>query len=514
MSKKRIAAIDIGSNAPKMMIAEEGPDGRPRIIETLRATLSLGVDTYNNQIISESSMSRLCNQLLLFKQKLTEYQVKEYRVVATSAVREALNRDFVLARISQLTGMECEVLSNSEERYFHNLVLSETFSEYREVVKQSAIILDLGAGSIQISSYADGRRLMSQNVKLGYLRVSELFSQLQARSGDFSQVMNEYIGSQLDALELYDSYNNSPPALIAVGNDLGYLRVFAGLLEADDTYLSATALEALYERLLRVTPLDLTLHHGMPADVAEILLPAAMIIYRFLKQYKVAGLYIPAMQLGQGLLMDMAKTAFHFRPAHDHDADLLSSARMMALRFGGKLTHLEAKERDAAVIAKALGKKYFLNERFIILLKTAVWLSEIGKFIHTVNYAVYSAEIIQHSEFVGLSDRETEIISSSIRFLPGNDVPVDPGLNYHSYNHRLTVLQITGILRLVDALEIAREAKIKHLKAVLKKRTLTLQIESEADWTLEGWAVSERARLMNELFGLQVRLLVTDSSKE
>ena len=58
MSKKRIAAIDIGSNAPKMMIAEEGPDGRPRIIETLRATLSLGVDTYNNQIISESSMSR------------------------------------------------------------------------------------------------------------------------------------------------------------------------------------------------------------------------------------------------------------------------------------------------------------------------------------------------------------------------------------------------------------------------------------------------------------------------
>ncbi len=508
MQRKHIAAIDIGSNAPKLMIADAGKDGKPRVLETIRATLSLGIDTYNNQVISEESMSRLCDLLLQFKMKMEEYKVSEYRVVATSAVREALNQDFVLARISQLTGIECEVLSNSEERYLHNLALSENFSQYPHLVEKGAIVLDLGAGSIQISSYSHSRRLMTQNLKLGYLRVSELFSEMQVRTGDVARLMNEYIGSQLDTLELYGPEAQAPLSLIAVGNDLGYLRSFAGLSDPDDSFLSAAQLEEVYLRLLRETPLDLTLHHGIPSDVSEILLPAAMILYRFLKQYNVAGVFIPPMQLNNGLLLHMAKTAYNFKPAHDHEADLISAVKMMALRFGGRKKHLEHMERDAIEIARALGKKFFINDKFLLLLRVSVWLSELGKFIHTVNYPIYSAEIVEHLEFIGLSDRETEIVSESIRFLPGDDVPVDPGLAYHTYNHRLTVLQLTGILRLVDALEITRQSRIKSIQAKLKKRTLKLQVESEEDLALENWAVSGRSRLMNELFGLQINFKV------
>ncbi len=508
MEKKRIAAIDIGSNAPKMLIAEQGEKGKPRVIETLRATLSLGVDTYNNGVISEESMSRLCDLLKQFKHKLTEYRVSDYRVVATSAVREAVNSDFVLARISQLTGMDCEILSNSQERYFHNLVLSENFTDFPDLIDKGAIVLDLGAGSIQVSSYSHGRRLMTQNLKLGYLRVSELFSEMQARSSDFSSLMNEYIGSQLDALELYGTETQQALSLIVVGNDLGYLRSFAGLTEDGYSYLTDEQVESLYRRLLRETPLDLTLHHGIPADVSEIMLPATMILYRFYKQYSVSGVYMPPMLLGNGVLLDMATETYHYKPKHDHVADLLSAVRIMALKFGGKASHLEAMERDAVEIARALGKKYFINDRFVLLLTVSVWLSEIGKFIHSVDYPVYSAEIIEHAEFIGLSDRETEILSESIRFLPGNDVPVDPELQYHTYNHRLTVLQITGILRVVDALEISRSNKIREIKAVLKKRTLRLTLVSDDDLTLENWAVSDRSRLMNELFGLQLIIKV------
>ncbi len=508
MEKKRIAAIDIGSNAPKMLIAEQGPKGKPRVIETLRATLSLGIDTYNNGVISEESMSRLCDLLKQFKLKLDEYKVTDYRVVATSAVREAVNSDFVLARISQLTGMECEILSNSQERYFHNLVLSENFPDYNRLIEKGAIVLDLGAGSIQISSYSHGRRLMTQNLKLGYLRVSELFSEMQARSSDFSALMNEYIGSQLDALELYGTERQQALSLIVVGNDLGYLRAFAGLTDESDSFLTGDQVEQLYRRLLRVTPLELTLHHGIPADVSEIMLPATMILYRFFKEYSVSGVYMPPMLLGQGVLFDMAVPAYRYKPKHDHVEDLLSAVRIMALRFGGKTSHLEAMERDATAIAQALGKRFFINDRFVLLLRVSVWLSEIGKFIHTVDYPIYSAEIVEHAEFIGLSDRETEILSESIRFMPGNEVPVDPDLQYHTYNHRLTVLQITGILRIVDALEISRRNKIRQIKAVLKKRTLKLTLESDEDLTLETWAVSDRSRLMNELFGLQLVIKV------
>ena len=146
---KRIAAIDIGSNAPKMMIAEAAEDGRPRVIETIRGTLSLGSDTYKNQAISEERLNRLGELLKNFQTKLKEYKVKNYRVTATSAVREAVNRDFVIARINQLTGMHCEVLSNSAERYYHNMVLAENFPTFNELAEQGTIVLDLGAGSLQ-----------------------------------------------------------------------------------------------------------------------------------------------------------------------------------------------------------------------------------------------------------------------------------------------------------------------------------------------------------------------------
>lgn len=513
MKKSRIAAIDIGSNSPKMMISEAGEDGRPRIIETIRGTLSLGIDTYNQQAVSEERLVRLCELLGGFKEKLTEYKVSDYRVAATSAVREAVNRDFVVARIKQLTGIQCEVLSNSEERYLHNLVLSESFPEFERLAREGTIIVDLGAGSVQVSAFADGKRLMSQNLKLGYLRVSELFSQLQAKASNFALVMNEYIGSQLDSLDISSYKQNRKWTLIAIGNDLDYLRRFAGLADAKENFLPAPAVESAYERLLSTRALDLSLHHGVPSDVSETLLPAAMILHRFVLQSEADGIYMPSVQLSHGLLLELAQEHYDFKPSRDQDADLLSAVRTMALRFGGKKKHLEAMERDALAIVKALGKKFFLNERFALLTRAAVWLSEIGKFVHAVDYPLYSSEIVGHSEFIGLSERETEILSRSIRYLPGNDVPVDRDLEYHSYNHRLTVLQLTAILRLTDALESSRMNKIKDIKASLKKRVLTVRVQTEEDMSLETWAVGERSRLMSELFGIKIVLKVKNPKK-
>ncbi len=514
MPKRRIAAIDIGSNAPKMMIAEADANGKPRIVESLRANLALGVDTYNTHFISEESMRQLCEILLGFQVKLEEYNVEDYRVVATSAVREAVNRDFVLARISQLTNFECEVLSNSEERYHHNFVLSENFQDYEELIDQGAILLDLGAGSIQISTYQNGRRLMSQNAKLGYLRISELFSKLQTRSKNFSQVMNEYIGSQLTSLEIEGVSANTKWNLIVVGNDLAYMRIFMGLGSDKDTFLSATDFYAFYKQLLNTQALDLTLHHQVPADVAEILLPAAIIINRFLSQYGMEGIYMPPMQLGEGILLEMAKLKYKYKPHHDHDADLLSSVKMMARRFGVDEKHVSNMERDVVGIHDAMGKKSFINKRSKYLLRLGVWLSEIGKYIHNIDYHVYSSEIVNNTEFIGLSDRETEILGESIRFIPGNEVPVNPKLEYHTYNFRLTVLQLSAVLRIADALEASRNNKLHDVQFKYKKTKLTIHIKTDEDVTLERWAISDRTKLMEELFGLTLVVKVSGVDKE
>ncbi len=506
MPKKRIAAIEIGSNAPKMLIAQAGLNGKPKVIEPLRATLALGVDTYNTQLITEESMRELCEILLGFKEKLNEYMIEDYRVVATSAVREALNRDFVIHRIKQLTDFSCEIFSNSEERYLHNLVLSENFADYERLIEEGAIVLDLGAGSIQISSYEDGRRIMSQNAKLGYLRISELFSALQVRSVDFAQVMNEYIDSQLSSLEIEGLETDKNWNLIVVGNDLAYFRTFMGLTDEGTTYISKEAFMDRYQILLDSDSMDLSLHYQVPSDIAEILLPSAMIIFRFLQEYHMDGFYLPPMQLGEGILLEMAKKSFGYKINHNHDKDLLASVKRLAKRFAVDMDHVARMERDALAIHKALGKKSFVNKRSAFLLQLAVYLAEIGRYIHPNNYHIYSADIVEHAEFIGLSDRETEILAEAIHFIPGNDIPVDPNLEYHTYNFRLTVLQLSAVLRLVDAIEISRQDKLQDIRVRLHKSKLRISLETEEDLTLEQWSVSERSRLLEELFGVEVEV--------
>ena len=506
MASTRIAAIDIGSNAPKLFIAEKGKDGKPKIVESVRANLSLGVDTYNNQVISEESITELCDILKRFKKKLLEYKVKDFRVVATSAVREAKNRDFVLERIRQRTGFDCEVLSNSEERHLHNIGLSESFPDFEVLAKDKAIVVDMGAGSVQVTSYKAGERQISHNLKLGYLRMTELFAEIQARSSNYDQVMNDYIGAQLNTLNIYGLDFTENANLIALGNDLQYLYKFSDIATPNNNFFSNLDIQKIYDLLLRTSPLELTLHYDVPSDVADNLLTIVMILNNFLTPYEIDGLYLPEVELSYGLLLDIAASAYKYKIMHDHTKDLVAATDVMALQFGGSLEHLKAKERDAYAIYKVLSKKFNLSEDFEMLLRMSAKLSEVGKFIIPDDYLLTSAGIIRQNEFIGLSGRAAEIIADTITFSVGNEIPDDAHLNYRSYNYRLQVLQQAAILRVVNALEYSGENKITAITTTLNKDTLLIEVEVNRDITLEHWMLMQSSKLIEELFGLKLVL--------
>lgn len=505
MSKKRIAAIDIGSNAPKLMIAEKGKDNRPKIIESVRANLALGVDTYNYHVISEESLDELSEILIGFKQKLNEYKIKKYRVVATSAVREAKNKDFVLARIKQRTGFECEVLSNSEERYLHNLALSEDWSEFKKLSDEGCIVLDMGAGSLQVSAFNNKSRLMSQNLKLGFLRMNELFSAIQSRSSSYDKMMGDYISSKISALELFGLESNSNMQLVAAGNDVEYVRYLLDL-DPDETYVSAADILDIYSKLLRTTPLELTLHDNIPNDVAENLFSIVLIIFRFLSALDLSGVYLPNMQLSYGLLFDLAMREFSYKPKHNHIKDTISAVNVMVKRYGGDLDHLYAKERDALAIYNVLKKQYEFPDNFEILLRLTVRMSELGKYIIPENHEKTSAAIVQQNEFIGLSSRSTEMIADAIRYSGGDEIPDSKKLRYRSYNYRMTVLKLTAILRVASALEFSATNKVEAIETKLKENELRLTLHVNDDINLERFALQKRSSLLKELFGISIDL--------
>ncbi len=506
MAVKRIAAIDIGSNAPRLMIAELRDNSLPKVIDSVRATLSLGVDTYNNNHISEASINELCEILENFKLKLKEYNIKDYRVVATSAVREADNRDFVLARIKQKTKFECEILSNSEERYLHNLALSETFPMFEDLSIEGMVVVDMGAGSVQISSYKDGNRNMSQNLKLGYLRMSELFSEIKTRSSNYDQMMNDYISSQLHSLGIFGLNSNDDVSMIANGNDLEFIRNLDSLIDLDGDYVSKEQLLELYSILQRTRPLELTLHHSIPSDVAGNILTIVMILLRFLDALSLEGLYIPRMQLSFGVILYRAIEEKQYESKHSHYNDLISAVDVMVRQYGGYIEHLDAKEKDALAIYKVLAKKHDFAEDAELKLRLTAKLSEVGKFIVPDEYEETSAEVVLANEFIGISDHSTEIIANSIRYSAGIETPMSDELNYRSSNFRQQVIQGAAILRVVDSLEYSAKNKIKSIKTKLRKGVLTLEVETNEDLSLERWMLQQKAVLLEEFFGVKLVL--------
>ena len=119
MASKVFAAIDVGSNELSMKVYEITPKKGAREIDYVNSTVELGSDTYNSGRITEDSIMKVCEILNKFRRKMREYDVREYKAYASSAVREAENSVMVLERIKQHTGIDVSVLSNSEQRFMN-----------------------------------------------------------------------------------------------------------------------------------------------------------------------------------------------------------------------------------------------------------------------------------------------------------------------------------------------------------------------------------------------------------
>ena len=113
-----VAAIDVGSNYLRMSIAELYQDGKIVILEDIIQRNNIGRDTFSEGRISTETIKDTCDALKGFTMLMKDYRIKNYRAIATSGIREADNRDFILEQIRLSTGIEVKIINNAQERFF------------------------------------------------------------------------------------------------------------------------------------------------------------------------------------------------------------------------------------------------------------------------------------------------------------------------------------------------------------------------------------------------------------
>ena len=197
MAVLTFAAIDIGSYNVAIEIFQISRKTGLKSLDYVDYRMELGKDTYAEGRISNEMVKELCKVLNDYKRIMAEYQVTDYRVCATSALREAKNVEIVLGKIYQNTGMKVDVLSNSEQRFLGYKSIACTEAAFPQIIAKGTAVLDIGGGSLQISLFDKDMLITTQNIKLGNLRIRERLMNLERTVIPYETLVEEFIRNEI-----------------------------------------------------------------------------------------------------------------------------------------------------------------------------------------------------------------------------------------------------------------------------------------------------------------------------
>jgi exopolyphosphatase/guanosine-5'-triphosphate,3'-diphosphate pyrophosphatase len=162
-------------------------------LESIREPVRLGHRVFLTGHLEEPEMDRAVSVLAAFRATMDRHRVSQYRAVATSAVREAQNRDLFVDRVSSVAKLEMEVISGAEEAR----LLAVAVGRRVPLGRRSALLVDVGGGSVEMAAVKSGRTLLSQSLRLGAVRLYELFCEGSRSAHEKASLLEEYLDRML-----------------------------------------------------------------------------------------------------------------------------------------------------------------------------------------------------------------------------------------------------------------------------------------------------------------------------
>ncbi len=499
---KIFAAIDVGSYETSMKIYELSGKNTMRAIDHVSRRLDLGSSTYATGKISPDRMDELCRTLKEFSGLMKSYKVDGYKLYGTSAVRETNNTTIVLDQITQRTGLEMEILSNSEQRFLDYKSIASRGESFRRIIEEKTAIVDIGGGSIQLSLFDNDTLVSTQNLRLGVLRIQELVNQMKVSPSKMEQMVDEMVSAQLSDYKKLYLKDRDIQNIIIVDD---YISPWAvKRTQGRNETLATTDFDGLLEMLRKTNRTEA----AKALDVAEERVPlvyiSAILTRRITELMGASKIWAPGVTLCDGIAYEYGESIKMFREEHDFERDILACAMNISKRYMGSRKRAQTLENITTTIFDSMKKVHGLGKRERLYLCLAAILHDCGKYISLVNIGETSYDIIMATEIIGLSHREREIVASIVRFNHSDFTYSEQFSNTRASNQDtyLTVAKLTAILRLASGLDRSHKQKFKDLKAVLRDNELHLSAETAEDATLELSYFTAKAEFFYEVFSI------------
>lgn len=301
----KLAAIDVGSNAIRFVLAESAFDGSLEILKAIREPIRLGRDVFKSGAVSEMAFKETVAAFQKFEKIIQKHKVVWVKAVATSAMRDSKNGAHLQERIFQRTGIHVCIISGEEEARLINRAVDQRISTKG---RQGAYI-DIGGGSLELSLISNQNLIATRTFRMGTVRTLQA-AKLRDKETSVVRVQNA-IRKHLPEISRFLRAERGSIGQISVlagtgGNieALGKLRVEA-LGQSTSQFITLEELEELIGLLGRMTFGERVKKLDLRPDRADVIIPAAVAVHAVMKLLKKHDLSIPFVGLKDGVLLEL-----------------------------------------------------------------------------------------------------------------------------------------------------------------------------------------------------------------
>ncbi len=507
------AVIEIGSTGIRLLIAEPvevQSQKKFNILDRSEQPVNLGRDVFTTGLISRETFF-ICQKILsLYAEQISAWGIKkeETIVIATSAVREAKNRDPFVDRIKVKTGFIVKVIDGIEENRLMYLAVIKCLKDEQGVVPQTdSIFLDISGGATEMMLMEKGHIVGAHSMRLGTVIIEQLIHSMMGNLDDARRYIAEFIRNTKKTLNTELDLDKIQQ-FIVLGNDMKIVSLFVGRATSPFLWeVDRNAFEKFVDEIQTYTIEECVVKFKMTYNDAQTFRISLIAYKLFIELTNVTKFIVPDTSIQEGVLLSLHQLS-NPEIQNDFTQQILAGARSLLKKYQGDEKHADYVRQMSLQIYDALQKELDLDDNARVLLEISAILHDIGMFIRAEDHNIHGKYIVTNSEIFGLNREDKSLVAQIISFHKGSKMPQDdPEFRLLSRSKRMIVLKLSAILRVADALDRTHKQQLYNFNISFAKDSITFRAKGHNSLSLEKLALSEKADLFENVFGYKIVLV-------
>lgn len=499
------AAIHLGSEKLSMQITEYQGMNRYRVIDSCQRPIRLGEETFKNKVIPANLVNEICEILTGFHRLMDEYGVEQYKLQATTAVREASNQVFLIDQIYSRTGLVVEVVDMPQEIYTKYVAIRNTLKQEKITSTDGAMLMmDISSGGLGITLIDNNKIKYQTNMHIGIIRIKESFDRNKRESLHFNTALTEYLSSTIGPVR-DELQGQKARYLVLSGTETELLLHIMNQDKSGRVHrIKAEDFQKFFKKIRGLNLPQIMQAYKIPENAAELVLPTILLYERLLDVLPVEEIVVTEDTFIDGMQLLSIGSSSSKEQVEEWYKELLSVFHMIGQRYRYDRKHVEQVERLALMIFDKIASRYSMGDKERRLMQGAAILHDIGKFVNMRSHALYSYQLIMDTDILGFSDKDKHIIALAAYYhaheLFDNSKKDAPEV---AREEMAIVAKLAAIIRLADAMDRSYCQKVKNCSISISEQNLIISVQSKLDISLEDWTFDRKSEFFEEVYGLR-----------